>query len=101
MLRLRPYVTNALPPSILRYPNGAIETLIETGLCDNASHMLAFILKQKGYETVQWNMITASAAHSALLVSMHDGRKVLVDPFYGFVVVDKKENELKVPNNVF
>jgi hypothetical protein len=93
-LRIRPYVTNSRLPEFLRIPSGAIETLVNKGLCDNASRRLAFILKQKGYDSVQWNMVTSAAAHSALLVFLHDGRKVFVDPFYGYLAIDRQSQKL-------
>lgn len=90
-LRPRAYLTNHRLPSWIGLPDGVIETNIETGLCDNAARMLAFVLKQEGFESVQWNMVTNSGGHSALLVSMPDGRKILADPFYGVVTIDKND----------
>lgn len=98
-LRLRPYVTNGRLPEFLRFPDGAIEMLVGAGLCDNAARMLAFILKQRGYESVQWNMVTPFDAHSALLVSMPDGRKVFADPFYGYVAYDQVAKKLLSPHD--
>lgn len=89
LLRIRGYITNRRLPEILRLENGVIETHIETGMCDNAARMLAFVLKQEGFESVQWNMVTQQGAHSALLVTMPDQRKVLVDPYYGYITVDE------------
>ena len=88
LLRLRPYLTNHRLPSFLRLPDGVIETILQTGLCDNASRMLSFIVGQMGYDSVQWNMVLPQKGHSALLVTMPDQRRVLVDPFYGFVTTD-------------
>lgn len=85
LLRIRPYLTNRRLPAFIRLPDGVIEIIIKQGLCDNAARALAFILKQEGFESVQWNMVTDKAGHSALLVTMPDGRKVLADPFYGYV----------------
>lgn len=82
-LRLRPYVSNKRLPDWLRYQDGIIETHIEAGLCDNAARMLKFLLAQRGYESVQWNMVTDLTAHSALLVTMPDERKVFIDPYIG------------------
>lgn len=92
LLRVRGYLTNRRLPDFLRLESGVIETLLETGMCDNASRMLAFVLKQESFESVQWNMVTPQGAHSALLVTMPDNRKVLVDPYYGYVTVDKQGN---------
>jgi hypothetical protein len=88
LLRVRPYVTHPRLPEFLRLPSGVIETLIQKGLCDNASRMLAFLLAKKNFETVQWNIVTPVSAHSVLLVSVSGGRKAFVDPFYGYVAVD-------------
>lgn len=86
-LRLRPYVTNARLPEAIRFPDGVIETLVREGMCDNAVRMLKFVLAQKGYQAVQWNMVADRRAHSALLADLPDGRKGFVDPFYGFAAV--------------
>lgn len=94
LLRFRGYLTNKKLPEFLRLGDGVIETHIESGMCDNAGRMLAFILNQDGYSSVQWNMVAPKGTHSALLVSMPDGRKVLVDPFYGFVAADEKDHLL-------
>ncbi|MBI2234235.1 MAG: hypothetical protein HYU57_04450 [Micavibrio aeruginosavorus] len=80
--RLRPYLTNALLPGFIRLPEGAIETLYPMGWCDNAARGLKFVLAHGGYQSVQWNMMTPESAHSALSVSLPDGRRGLVDPFY-------------------
>jgi hypothetical protein len=92
MLRLRPYLTHSILPAFIRLPNGAIETNIQSGLCDNASRMLAFILRQQGYDSVQWNMVHNSGGHSALLVKTKDDREVFLDPFYG--IVAQHQNQL-------
>lgn len=89
LLRLRSYVTNRRLPEFLRLPTGVIETNIQKGLCDNASRMLAFTLDREGFKSVQWNMVTDKAGHSALLVTMPDGEKILADPFYGVVTKDE------------
>ncbi len=94
LLRLRPYLTNKRLPSFLRLPNGVIETEIETGLCDNAARMLSFMLNQEGYASLQWNMVTDSAGHSALLVTTPDGREGFVDPFYGYYATQTATGEL-------
>lgn len=96
-LKLRPYVTNTKLPPFLRLEDGVIETIIETGLCDNAARFLYFVLKQKGYESVQWNMVTGSRAHSVLLVHLDGGRTVLLDPLFGFAGSDRKTGTLLSP----
>lgn len=96
-LKIRPYVTNKRLPEILRFPDGAIETLVQKGLCDNASRMLAFLLKQKGYTGIQWNIVTGNNAHSVFLVSLPDGRKVMADPFFGYVAYNKDNGKLASP----
>lgn len=88
LYKIRPYITNKRLPAFIRFPNGAMETVIQAGLCDNASRMLAFVLRREGYSSVQWNMVTARGGHSARLVTLSDGRKVFIDPFYGFVAMD-------------
>tara|TARA_B100001989_G_scaffold227851_1_gene184241 strand:- start:823 stop:1854 length:1032 start_codon:yes stop_codon:yes gene_type:complete len=97
-LRLRPYISNARLPSFLRFQDGVLETNVEAGLCDNAARMLKFVLEQKNYESVQWNMVTNTTAHSALLVTLPDGRKVFVDPFYGLAAY--KNEKLTSPQNL-
>ena len=86
VLRVRPYLTNTRLPEILRYPEGALETLVGKGMCDNAARMLSFVLAQRNYTSSQWNMITPSGAHTALLVETHDETELLVDPFYGIAI---------------
>lgn len=95
--RLRSIVTNKKLPEFIRYPDGAIETLVDKGLCDNASRKLAFVLSQKGYQSAQWNMIANNDGHSALQVFLPDGRKVLVDPYFGLVAVNPETGKLISP----
>ncbi len=99
-LRLRPYVSNQRLPDVLRFPEGVVETHVELGMCDNAARMLKFLLKQRGYDSIQWNMVTDSRAHSALLVYLPDGRRGLVDPFYGLAGYDQKQKTLLSPETV-
>ena len=94
-LRIRPYITNDRLPEFLRLQHGVIETLIEQGYCDNAARMLSFILKQEGIDSAQWDMVTSSRGHSALLVSLTEDKQALVDPFYG--VVAKMDDHLISP----
>ncbi len=83
LLRVGPYLIHRYLPGFMRFPRGVIETHAERGLCNHAANMLSFVLRQEGFESVQWNMVTNTAAHSALLVKMPDEREVLVDPFLG------------------
>jgi hypothetical protein len=92
LLKVRGYVTNRRIPSFIRLESGVIETYIEQGLCDNAARVLEFALKQEGFESIQWNMVTNTGGHSALLVKLSDGREVLADPFYGYVTVNHDGN---------
>ena len=94
----RPYLTNHRLPDWLRLPDGVMEIYLGRGYCDNATRLLSFILKQQGLNAVQWNMVSPRAAHSALLVTMPDHRKVLTDAFYGYIAVDKDGN-LTDPQN--
>ncbi len=96
-LRLRPYLTNSKLPSFIRYQDGVIETLIETGLCDNAARFLQFVLSQKGYKSVQWNMITNNRAHSILLVYLDGGQTAILDPMFGLIGYDKTEYDFLSP----
>ena len=90
-LKIRSLVTHPSLPEFIRLPDGVIETLIETGMCDNAGRYLAFVLQQAGYESVQWNMVTPHGAHAARLVTYPDTNKtaVLADPYFGFVLSDR------------
>ncbi len=99
-LRFRPYLSNERLPDFIRFPMGAIEMNIAVGMCDNAARMLHFLLAQKGYKSVQWNMITDKNAHSVLLVYMPDGSRVFVDPLYGFVGFDRLSEELLSPEAI-
>ena len=91
LYKLRPYITNKRLPEFIRLPDGVMETNIQQGFCDNASRMLAFVLEQEGFPSVQWNMVTNTSGHSTRLVTLSDDeRKVFVDPFYGFVTVDQE-----------
>ena len=94
LLRIRGYVTNKRLPEILRLPTGVIETHIQRGLCDNASRMLAFIIEQEGFKSVQWNMTTDFMGHSALLVSTPDDQEFLADPYHGYATKDYTGNLL-------
>ncbi len=91
LYRLRPYLTNSRLPIWFRLPDGVMETLLQKGYCDNAARMLAFALRQENINSVQWNMVSPGMAHSALLVSLPDGRKILTDPFYGYITADTPE----------
>lgn len=97
LLRLRPYLTHPLLPEFVRLPNGAIETVVQAGLCDNAARHLAFILAKLGYQSVQWDMVQSSAAHSGLLVSLSNNKNVLLDPFYGTASYSAAESRLISP----
>ncbi len=99
-LRLRPYLTHAKLPLFMRYQNGVIETLVETGLCDNAARYLHFVLAQKGYKSAQWNMITDKSAHSILIVYLDDGKTALLDPMHGVVGLDKTTNQFLSPDDL-
>lgn len=90
LYKVRAYITNKRLPASFRLADGVMETNLQTGLCDNAARMLAFLLEKTGYESVQWNMVTNTSGHSARLVTLSDGRKVFVDPFYGVIAVDEK-----------
>lgn len=93
-------MSNQRLPDVLRFPEGVVETHVELGMCDNAARMLKFLLKQRGYDSIQWNMVTDSRAHSALLVYLPDGRRGLVDPFYGLAGYDQKQKTLLSPETV-
>ena len=95
-LKLRPDLSNRRLPEFLRYPEGVIETYVERGLCDNSARMLKFLLRQKGYESAQWNMVTDNFAHSALRVSTPNG-DVLVDSFYGLIAYNHQDQKLLSP----
>ena len=84
LFKLRPYLTNKRLPSVLRFPEGAIETIYPYGWCDNAARMMIFALSQKGLSAKQWNMITPVAGHSALVID-DNGREIFADPFYGIL----------------
>lgn len=98
LYRLRPFVTNRRLPDFLRLPEGVMEMGLRRGYCDNAGRLLAFVLAQEGFESVQWDMVQPEAAHAARLVNFTGGRSALVDPFYGFVTVDK-EGRLASPQD--
>ena len=87
--KLRPYITNKRLPEFIGFPDGVMKTVLQKGYCDNASRMLAFILEKEGFSSDQWNMVTDRGGHSARLVTLSDGRKVFVDPFYGFVAIEE------------
>ena len=93
-LRLRAYLTNRRLPEFLRLDTGVIETHIEKGQCDNFARMLSFLLVQEGFESILWNMVIDKLGHSALLVTMPDGRQVFADPYYGYVAADKNRKLL-------
>ncbi|MEM9400403.1 MAG: hypothetical protein AAF984_09360, partial [Verrucomicrobiota bacterium] len=89
-LKFRPYVTNRRLPTFMRWKEGAIETIVNKGLCDNAARQLSYVLAKEGIDSVQWNMMTPKGGHSALLVTLPDGRKGLTDPLFGLSAVNDK-----------
>ena len=89
LYRLRPFLTTHRLPEFFRLPDGVMETYLQSGYCDSAGRMLSFILNKMGIESVQWNMVSLNAAHSALLVTMPDNRKVFIDPYFGYGAMDK------------
>jgi hypothetical protein len=97
--RVRPYLTNRRLPGWLRLPDGVMETFIGRGFCDNAARALSLALAQEGYKSVQWNMVSPHGAHSALLVTKKDNRKILADPFYGYIAEDPKNRQSFKPLN--
>ena len=90
LYKLRPYITNERLPKFLRLETGVMETLLQKGLCDNTARMVSFVLDQKGYQSVQWDMVTPSGGHAANLVTLPDGKNVYVDALFGVIAVDKK-----------
>lgn len=89
LLRLRPFISNRRLPGWLRVPDGALETVNPSGLCGNAARMLTFVLSRRGLEAYQWNMVSSSRGHAAVVVDLPDGQRVLSDPFYGVIARDK------------
>jgi hypothetical protein len=88
-LKFRSYVTNRRLPEFMRWKEGTIETIVNKGLCDNAARQLSYVLLREGFDSTQWNMMTPKGGHSALLVTLPDGRKVLTDPLFGLSAVDR------------
>ena len=89
LYKFRSYVTNKRLPEFLRLQDGVLETTLEKGLCDNAARLLSFVLKQEGFHSVQWDMMTPGGGHAALLVTLPDDRKIYVDPLFGVAATDK------------
>lgn len=87
--KLRPYLSNRRLPEFIRLPKGVVAGLTREGYCDSASRWLLFLLQQQGFKSVQWNLASPVSSHAALLVTTGDGRKVFVDPYFGYVTVDK------------
>lgn len=87
--KLRSYITNDRLPDFIRLETGVMETLLQKGLCDNTSRMLSFILNQKGYQSVQWDMVTPGGGHAANLVTLPNGKNVYVDALFGVIAVDQ------------
>jgi hypothetical protein len=96
--KIRPFLTSERLPAFMRFKYGVVANLLRKGYCDGAARMLSFVLATKGYSSVQWNMVVPTTAHSALLVTMPDGRKVLADAFYGYVATDE-EGRLASPQD--
>lgn len=89
LLPLRGYLTNHRLPEFLRLEKGVLEVYTRRGSCDNAARMLSFILKQENIESTQWDMSTNTGAHSAVLATLSDGGKALLDPYYGYITTDR------------
>ncbi|WP_420549746.1 hypothetical protein [Curvivirga sp.] len=83
LLRLRPYLTAPFLPDFIRVRDGAIDLYVQEGICDNSARILEYLLAQEGYESRQWDMVTSRSAHSALAISLKDGREILMDTFFG------------------
>lgn len=88
IMRARPYLTHRFIPEFLRVQPGAIDTLYLDGLCDNAARTLVYVLNKNGFEAAQFNMVTPSSAHSAVIAKTPDGRRLLLDPDKGVVPVE-------------
>lgn len=88
LLRLRPFLTHASLPDLLRVERGAIETLYLDGYCDSAARVLAFLLRGNGIDARQINLIGFSGqAHSLVRARRGDGSAFLLDPHTGLVPV--------------
>ncbi len=87
--KLRPYLTNKRLPGVLRLQEGVMETLLNKGLCDNASRLLSFVLRQEAFKARQWDMVTPGGGHAATLVTLPDERNVYVDSLFGVAAMDK------------
>ena len=84
--RLRPYLTHDYVPAIFRLPEGLIDTLYATGLCDSAARTLGYILEATGIQSSQLNIVNRFAGgHSVVLARFADGREAMLDPHYGIV----------------
>ena len=93
LYKIKPYLTSALIPNLLRIQVGAIDAIYMRGLCDSASRALAFLLNNSGrnIQAYQLNMISPYAAHSVTGFVLN-GREFFVDPL--FAVVPMSGNNL-------
>ena len=98
LMAMRPYLSHRFIPEFLRIHPGAIDTLYLDGLCDNAARSLLYILNENGLEAAQFNMVTPSSAHSAVIAETPDGRRLLLDPLMG--VVPMANGKIQNPEQV-
>lgn len=87
LMTLRPYLTHPMLPEPLRVEPGAIEALYLNGLCDSASRVLAFVLRQAGLDAWQMNLVMPLAVHTVVLAQDRAGDTFMLDPLHGVVPV--------------
>jgi hypothetical protein len=84
LLRIRPFLSHAYLPEILRVAPGAIEAIYLNGHCDAAARSLAYVLSANGMPAEQINLIGAAGqAHSIVQATLPDGETILLDPHTG------------------
>ncbi len=84
LTRLRPYLSNRLLPDAIRVEAGAIDMLEIEGLCDAAARTLAYLLKHRGFDAAQLNIIAPNGGHSVVEVRTA-ARTYMLDPQLGLV----------------
>ena len=98
LARLRPYLTSTHLPSALRLPHGVIEIFRMEGTCDDAARALIYLLDRQGISARPWNMIGRENAHTAVVAEI-EGKKFLLDPYYGYAGPLKKPKPLDKTSN--
>ncbi len=83
--KLQALLTHRFMPAPLRIRQGAFEIISLQGECGSAGRALIMALGAAGFNADQLNMVTPTAAHTAVVVTLQDKSTMTFDPFFGVV----------------